>query len=64
MLRGLDVSQATNRIKRRLKAELPEGIASRISPGLYFDDSGRKHSRTRKGGGYGLNIMPEQILFC
>lgn len=64
MLRGLDVSQATNRIKRRLKAELPEGIASRISPGLYFDDAGQKHSRTRKGGGYALNIMPEQVLLC
>jgi CRISPR-associated protein (TIGR02584 family) len=63
MLRGLDVSQSTNRIKRRLKTELPDGIASRISPGLYFDDNGQKHSRTRKGGGYGLNIKPEQVVF-
>ena len=63
MLRGLDVSQASNRIKRRLNAELPAGIASRLAPGLYFDESGVKHSRTRRGGGYGLNIAPEQIAF-
>lgn len=62
MLRGLDVSQATNRIKRRLTAELPTGIASRLAPGLYFDDVGIKHTRTRQGGGYGLNLDPEQIL--
>ncbi|AVI62984.1 CRISPR-associated ring nuclease Csm6 [Halomonas sp. GFAJ-1] len=62
MLRGLDVSQATNRIKRRLTAELPAGIATRLAPGLYFDGAGIKHTRTRRGGGYGLNLDPEQIL--
>ncbi|MDP4559154.1 CRISPR-associated ring nuclease Csm6 [Halomonas meridiana] len=62
MLRGLNVSQVNNRIKRRLNAELPSGVALRLSPGLYFDDSGVKQTRTRKGGGYGLNIEPEQII--
>lgn len=62
MLRGLDVGQAPNRSKRRLTAEIPAGIASRLAPGLYFDDDGIRHTRKRRGGGYGLNLDPEQII--
>lgn len=64
MLRGLDVSQPTTRIKTRLNAELPAGIASRLAAGLYFDAHGNKHPRPRKGGGYGLNIEPDQIVIA
>lgn len=61
MLRGLDVSQIINRLKKRLKNRLPAVIAKMVEPALVFDRQGQKTSGSNKGGGYGLRIAPERI---
>ena len=61
---GLDVSQVTNRIRRRLTEELPKGVEERLAPRLYFNDKGVWTPKSNKRGGYGLNLAPEKISFC
>ncbi|WP_404296447.1 CRISPR-associated ring nuclease Csm6 [Halomonas sp.] len=65
LVRGLDVSQVTNRINHRLKSCLPERLAAFVTIGLYFDPATGQHLRyakTRKrGGGYGVSLGAEQI---
>lgn len=59
---GLDVSQATHRINRRLKEALPEGLASYLKIEQMFDPrTGEHRGRRTRGGGYAINLSPRQI---
>lgn len=59
---GLDVSQVTHRINRRLKEALPEGLASYLKIEQMFDPrTGEHKGRRTRGGGYAINLSPAQI---
>ncbi|MGS2743876.1 CRISPR-associated ring nuclease Csm6 [Halomonas sp. LS-001] len=59
---GLDVSQITTRLNKRLKNRLPTEIAKMVVAAMVFDHQGQKTSGSNnKRGGYGLSIAPERI---
>lgn len=59
---GLDVSQVTYRINRRLKEALPEALASYLKIEQMFDPrSGEHRGKRTRGGGYAINLSPGQI---
>lgn len=62
MFLGLDVSQVTARLKRRISDVLPRALAEHLVIQQLFDADGRYLGHRSRGGGYGLNLAPTQII--